>query len=214
MFPILTTLVELCSDLAFTYAFSSEERRQSSRPVPRRRAGWGYQEPSTDEAGLLDSDSAAAPSLGNGVMEKFKRGARRQCHCAIAPWPSCWDCRGREKGRRGVFCVVFFWFCLVCVAPLPFYDTPSVFRYAVARGVCPSTAKVLLRHRWDGVLGRDFAGDNAFALSQGQSRGPFLRSSSLHDPLSRLWEWGLGELRERVWLAARLYSCLASSGAE
>lgn len=34
-----------------------------------------------------------------------------------------------------------------------FMIPPSVFRRAVVRGLCHSTAKVLLRHRWDGVLG-------------------------------------------------------------
>jgi hypothetical protein len=46
-----------------------------------------------------------------------------------------------------------------------FHDTPSVFGYAVGRGLClaNSTATVLLRHRWDRRTGPSavLPGDNA-----------------------------------------------------
>jgi hypothetical protein len=83
-------------------------------------------------------------------------------------------------------CLVPFWFLVglfVYLFVLLFDDTPSVFGYAVYSKVsrygfgeiimcqppffAPSTAKVLLRHRWDCVSSdtRNCAGDNASTLS-------------------------------------------------
>lgn len=64
-----------------------------------------------------------------------------------------------------------FFFCfLFCF----FSDTPSVFGYAVGRGGFArplDSESAFYAIAGTGVLGRDLAGDNACALSQGRSRG-------------------------------------------
>jgi len=82
---------------------------------PRGWVGQRILGPSIEEARFLDSDSAAAPSLGKGVLGR-SLGAGRQCQCAIASGPGCWDMVGEFWGV-----VLAFW--------LTVYDTPSVFRY-------------------------------------------------------------------------------------
>lgn len=113
----------------------------------------------TDEAGILDSDSAAAPSLGERRFggEVLRSGVRDDnAPYAIVAVP----------GRRGMFLFCFL-FCF-------FSDTPSVFGYAVGRGGFArplDSESAFYAIAGTGVLGRDLAGDNACALSQGRSRG-------------------------------------------
>ncbi|KAH6696948.1 hypothetical protein F5X68DRAFT_961 [Plectosphaerella plurivora] len=69
--------------------------------------------------------------------------------CAIAFGSAPWDQKQRlEEGGGGSG---FFFFCVSAFL----HDTPSVFGYAVGRGLClaNSTATVLLRHRWDRRIG-------------------------------------------------------------
>lgn len=53
-------------------------------------------------------------------------------------------------------------------------DTHLAFKYAIIRGHGSSTAKVLLRHRWDGVLDRGGNGDNVLRYRLLPSRGILL----------------------------------------
>ena len=84
--------------------------------------------------------------------------------------PSRWEHLHRMLGIniRGLEYTTVDWFFFYLSGFFYYYDTPFVFRYAVASEFLlhsNSTAKVLLRHRWDGVLDPGMAGDNALALS-------------------------------------------------
>lgn len=105
-------------------------------PMPfcprRRQSSFRHRHGTTNEAGILDSDSAAAPSLGERRIwgKSLEVGGRDDnAPYAIVAVP-------RPSGQ--VFLCGF--------VLLFFSDTPSVFGYAVGRGeglLAPSTAKVL-----------------------------------------------------------------------
>jgi hypothetical protein len=104
--------------------------------------------------------------------------------------PVSWDTKKRKTDLHRNFCAwkreglgmarrrFFFWLGIFAfMIPHPCLDTLS------SEDLRHSTAKVPLRHRWDGVLDRRYrAGDNAAALSPGLPRGRFFCFPYIYGP--------------------------------
>ena len=77
------------------------------------------------------------------------------------------DMEGKTGGCQVIDAWHREWFFYISGYFAFFYDTPSAFFHAVFRGLRHSTATMLLRYRWDGVLDRDLCRRQCFCAIVG-----------------------------------------------